>query len=195
MARQAAAAIRDQVGPRRSRGGRVASSKDIWPSRRNRNIGRSQFLLIKHIQLPPVGKDERRRMILLEPDRFFPTKASLAVSVSEERSRVRSGSRLSREKRGRIRRVGAGRGSIEANPITFSRALSKFSRVSGSFALPAAVGERGFVKIERGVVVSARRAFDDHDIDSARRAPAVAGLPPEYLPAFGAALGADGRAE
>lgn len=153
-----------------------------------------EFLLIKHIQLPPVGSAERRRMILLEPDRFFPTNAPLAVSVSSENDLVFAAEVNLIEKLVAAFEQWAPVESVEASPIAFARALGKSGHLSGSFALPAAEGERGVAKIERGSVVSARRAFDDRDVDVSRRPPAVSGLPPEYLPAFGAALGADGRA-
>ena len=154
-----------------------------------------EFLLIKHIQLPPVGNDERRRMILVEPDRFFPTKVPLAVSVSEENDLVFAAESSLVEKLTSAFEEWAPVESVEASPMAFSRAIRKSGRVSGSFALPAAEGERGVVKIERGEVISARRAFDDQPTDIPRRSTTVAGLPPEYLSAFGAALGADGRAD
>ncbi len=51
------------------------------------------------------------------------------------------------------------------------------------------------MRIERGLVVSARRAFGDDEAESPRPAAPVAGLPVEFLCAFGAARGADGRAQ
>lgn len=154
-----------------------------------------EFLHIKHIPLPPVGSDERRRIVLLEPDRFFPTTEPLVVSVSGENDLVFAAESMLLERIISAFEAWAPVESIEASPITLARALGRSGRVSGSFALPAADGERGIVKIDSNTVSSARRAFDDRHADATSRTPVVAGLPPEYLPAFGAALGAGGRAK
>jgi len=154
-----------------------------------------ELLSLKHIALPPVPTDERRRMILLEPDRFFPSRVPLAVSVSGKSDLVFAAELGLVENLIAALEQWAPVESMEASPVSFTRALGKGGAFSGVFDLPAGRGERGSVTIESGALVSARRAFGEQEGERSRPAPPVAEVPTEFLAAFGAALGADGRSE
>jgi hypothetical protein len=65
---EAVAALRDQLG----RASRTALALDL------------PHLFAKHVKLPPVAAAEKRRMLTLEPERFFPVRgAELTVSARD----------------------------------------------------------------------------------------------------------------
>jgi hypothetical protein len=65
---EAVAALRDQLG----RASRIALALDL------------PHLFAKQVKLPPVAADEKRRMLTLEPERFFPVRgAELTVSARD----------------------------------------------------------------------------------------------------------------
>ncbi len=148
-----------------------------------------EFLHVKHVKLPPIASDERRNILLLEPDRFFPVEeGEIVVSVSEESDLVFAADASLVESWIAAAERWAPVNCVEAAPQSLARALANNGVRDGSFALPAAAGEYGIVELEGGVLTSARRI--------AGAPPASIAHPPEksaveeqYLTAFGAALG------
>ena len=151
-----------------------------------------EFLHVKHMKLPPVAAVERRRMLLLEPDRFFPIEdTQIVVSVIDGTDLVFAADAILVESWIAALEKWAPVNSVEAAPVAFARALRKAGLRDGKFALPAGQGEYGSIEIEDGVLKSARRS-----IGEAPRTKQIAekknSVAEEYLTAFGAAKGIDG---
>ena len=150
-----------------------------------------ELLHVKHIKLPPVSREERQRILLLEPDRFFPIEGGgVVVSVSDETDLVFAADASLVDSLIAALERWAPVNSVEAAPAAFTRALGRAGIRSGSFTLPAGPGEYGSIEIASHALLSARRAVGE----PASKAPIPrkkAGVAEEYLTAFGAALGLD----
>ena len=148
-----------------------------------------EFLQVKHVKLPPVGNDERRNMLLLEPDRFFPIESEeIVVSVSADSDLVFAADASVVESWVAAFERWAPVSSVEPAPRSVVRALAKGGVTDGLFALPAAAGEYGIVEMAGGALRSGRRIAGAIPV-SAVPPPTKLGVTEEYLTAFGAALG------
>ncbi|MEO5580870.1 MAG: PilN domain-containing protein [Gemmatimonadaceae bacterium] len=150
-----------------------------------------EFLHAKHVKLPPVSVAERRRILMLEPDRFFPIEGGeVVVSVGDDSDIVFAADAgmldlwiAAIERWGPVE-------NVEASPISLTRAMRAAGWGNGSFALPAATEEYGIAELRDGKLVSARRLADRNGMVPAKNPPAVRGVASAFVPAFGAALGA-----
>jgi len=150
-----------------------------------------EFLHVKQVKLPPVSREERRRILLLEPDRFFPIESGeIVVSVSDESDLVFAADAELVDSWIAALEHWAPVNGIEAAPVSLARALRKAGIRSGTFTLPAGPGEYGSIEIADNVLRTARRAVGD-----APRAAPIArgggGVAEEYLTGLGAAQGID----
>ena len=151
-----------------------------------------EFLQVKHVKLPPAGNDERRNMLLLEPDRFFPIESEqIVVSVSADSDLVFAADASVVESWVAAFERWAPVSSVEPAPRSLARALAKGGVTDGLFALPAASGEYGIVEMAGGALRAGRRIAGAVPV-SAVKPPAKLGVSEEYLTAFGAALGLNG---
>ena len=149
------------------------------------------FLHLKQVRLPPLPASDRRRILALEPDRFFPVQGeALAISLVQEENFAFAvdAARLDRwvlafERWAPVENVVAG-------PVGLARGLG--GAVTGTFSVPAAPGERGLVELHQGRVRSARRILPGAEALEASPPASAAGVAVELLPALGAARGVHG---
>jgi hypothetical protein len=170
---EAVARLRAQLGPTR----RLALSVGL------------AFLHPKRVKLPPAPNGERRRMIALEPDRFFPVNGeSLVIALPEGGDFAFATEAGPLGRWVRAFEEWAPVELVEAAPTSLERSLEGL-RVSGVFLLAAGPGEQGLVELSGGRFESARRAPHGAAVGSALPLPKLRGLPGELLCARGAALG------
>jgi hypothetical protein len=168
------AQLRERLGPAR----RVALSIGLG------------FLHPKHVKLPPAPAVERRRMLTLEPDRFFPVlDQPVAVSLIDAEDFAFAADAETIEGWTRAFEDWAPVDNVEAAPVSLARALGRMAE--GTFALPAAPGEHGIVELHHGRVRSARRVSRDAAMPEASAVPNQRGVPAAFLCALGAARGMD----
>lgn len=149
-----------------------------------------EFLHVKHVKLPPVSATERRGILMLEPDRFFPIEGGdVVVSVSDALDIVFAADAAvvdlwigAFEQWGPVE-------NVEAHPVSLTRALRKGDIRDGSFRLPTATDEYGIAELRGGLLVSARRVSDASAGGEPKSPPAVGGVESAFIPAFGAVLG------
>jgi hypothetical protein len=170
---EAVARLRAQLGPTR----RLALSVGL------------AFLLPKRVKLPPAPIGERRRMIALEPDRFFPVNGEpLVIALPEGGDFAFAVDEGLLGRWVRAFETWAPVELIEAAPTSLERSLEGL-RISGLYLLPAGPGEQGLVELAAGRFESARRAPHGAAGGVALPLPKLRGLPGELLCARGAALG------
>jgi hypothetical protein len=149
------------------------------------------FLHVKRVKLPPAPADERRRMIALEPSRFFPVQGGrLAVALPESGDFAFA---MDAELQGRwvlAFKKWAPVDAVEATPTSLQRALGPSP--DGIYALPAGPEEEGVVELAGGRFRSARRAPRGTLGAAPLPLPTREGVPADFLCAWGAALGIDG---
>ncbi|MEO5904048.1 MAG: hypothetical protein ABIQ55_08565, partial [Gemmatimonadaceae bacterium] len=80
---------------------------------------------------------------------------------------------------------------VEPAALSLSRALSAGNVRSGIFEIVSAQGENGIVEMTDRRVTTARRVGESSDESKPRETPVIRGLAPEFLPAYGAAIGFD----
>lgn len=169
------ARLREQLGPVR----RIALS-----------VGLS-FLHVKHVKLPPAPAADRRRILALEPDRFFPVQGEpLVIALVNEADLAFAIDANLLERWIDAFEVWAPVESVEAAPFSLARMLGSTAR--GSFAVPAGPEEQGLIEILDGRVRSARRAPAAALDSFAAPLPARGGISGDLLCAVGAARGIDG---
>ncbi len=167
----AVAALRDAFGPVR----RIALSVGLG------------FLHVKQTKLPPAPAAERRRILMLEPDRFFPVQDQpLVVSLANDENLAFAIDAELLERWIAAFEEWAPVEMVEPAPLSIARALGQPS--SGSFLVPAGPDEQGVMELQNGRLRSARRIPGESQVH-AQTLPARAGLPAEFLAPLGAALG------
>lgn len=147
---------------------------------------------VKHVKLPPVASEERRGILTLEPDRFFAMDSSRIVVATAEASDLVFAADSRRveswveafESWGPVN-------VVEPSAFSLRRALGGVGVRSGTFETPAAAGEKGIVEIVDRRVTTTRRVDETSTETRPSKTPAVRGLQPEFLPAYGAAIGFD----
>lgn len=139
---EAVTALRSRLGS----GARVALAVDI------------AFLYAKYVKLPPVPAPEKRRIVTLEPERFFPVRAEdLVLSIRDEDNLVFAGREsllagwvAALAPLGTLDR-------IEPAPVALARALAG-SRVDRAIVLLQDQENRiGIVEVRRGQVGRVQR--------------------------------------
>ena len=167
----AVAALRQALGPT----SRIALSVSLG------------FLHIKQAKLPPAPVAERRRMLALEPDRFFPVQdQDLAVSLANDDNLAFAIDADQLERWVGAFEEWAAVEVVEPAPLSIARALGSNAR--GTFAVAAGPDEQGMIELQHGRVRSARRMFGNHEAHAASL-PATAGVAASHLAAYGAAIG------
>ncbi len=147
------------------------------------------FLYPKHIKLPPVTAVEKRRMIALEPERFFPVSAPVIVSAAGASDLVFATDAVACERwLAALARWGPIQ-NVEAAPAAFARAAHSARLPNGVYRLSSADDSANYVEISSGAVVSARRAGPRGATLAAHASPDAGGVPGEFMSAYGAALG------
>lgn len=175
----AAARLLQQLGPTR----RIALSVGLG------------FLHVKRVKLPPAPAAERRRILALEPDRFFPVQGeALVISLADQASLAFA---ADADQLGRwidAFGVWAPVENVEASPLSLLRAVGRSTQ--GTFGVPAGAQELGIVEIQDGQVRSARRVPAELAASVvAEPLPALGRLPGEFSIALGAARGIGGSAD
>ena len=121
------------------------------------------LLLTKRVKLPPVPAAEKRRILSLEPDRFFAVRGGedLVVSARDDdglvfaaRERELSAWTSALEPLGPIE-------SVEPAPVALARALSRAGVNDAAVVLDRAADGVGVVEVAGGVVRAARRVRGD----------------------------------
>lgn len=147
---------------------------------------------VKHVKLPPVTTDERRGILTLEPDRFFAMDSSRIVVAAVERSDLVFAADSARvESWIEAFQSWAAVSVVEPSAFSLARALGASGVRSGIFEMPSAAGEKGIVEIADRHLTTARRIDETSAEDKPRQTPPIRGLQPEFLPAYGAAIGFD----
>ncbi|MBI4521870.1 MAG: PilN domain-containing protein, partial [Gemmatimonadetes bacterium] len=168
------ARLREQLGPARC----VALSVGLG------------FLHVKHVKLPAAPAAERRRMLALEPDRFFPVQGEpLVVSLANEDNFAFAIDAELLEHWLAAFEEWAPVENVEASPLSLARVLGK--GVEGSFAVAAGPDEQGLVEMHAGRLRSARRIPAVEAAPQAQPPPTRDGAAGPFLCALGAARGAD----
>jgi hypothetical protein len=121
----------------------------------------TESLFVKRVKLPPLPVHDRRRVLALEPERFFPVRGEeLVVSVREEDDLVFAG-RLDEmnewisalESLGPVER-------IEPAPVSLARACAKIG-LSPAIIIKAAPGDRSatVMDVAGGRLLTVRKVF------------------------------------
>jgi Tfp pilus assembly protein PilN len=152
------------------------------------------FLHVKHVKLPPAPALERKRILALEPDRFFPVQdeALVVALVNEENFAFAVDAELLERCIAAFERWATVE-MVEPAPGSLARALGKTAQ--GSFVVAAAADEHGVVELHDGRVRSARRMSAAAEPPAAKPIPVTAGIAGDYVIAFGAARGVDADVE
>src|SRR6267378_3529039 len=195
---EAVEALRQHLGPAR----RIALALDV------------PLLFMKRVKLPPLGASEKRNILRLEPERFFPVRADDIVFAAKEAPLATWIAAL--EELGPV-------DVVEPGPLALARALARVQLTGAVVLLDGQADGIGVVEIREGRVTSARRVFGALDdaaavlLENGRAAgtiyltpwnedrvralgallpeaivqalPTVADIVGPFLPAYGAALG------
>jgi Tfp pilus assembly protein PilN len=143
---EAIAALREHLGPARH----VAAAVDL------------ALLQVKQLELPPLPLEEKRRMLGLEPDRYFAVRGEELVFALREGAGLVFAAReplltawiAARETLGRLERT-------EPGPVALARALARGDVLEG-FVLRNGHGPGvELLELEAGSIRSARRLYGD----------------------------------
>ena len=146
----------------------------------------------KHVKLPAVAAEERRKIMTLEPDRFFAIDSqSIVVSVSNDSDLVFAADASTIESWISAFESWGPVDLVESSAYSLARGLGAGGSRSGNFELPGENDERVIVEIADGKVLNSRVAGDSSQTTKAAAVPSVRGVSPEFLPALGAAMGFD----
>ncbi len=120
-------------------------------------------LFVKRVDLPPVSASEKRRMLALEPERYFPIRARDVVVAARDADNLVFAIDESRveqwveafETLGRVE-------IVEPSPVALARAAARVGLMNAVVVRPLE-GERGteVTEVAEGRVIAARRIFGD----------------------------------
>ena len=146
------------------------------------------FLHLKHIKLPPASSADRRRILALEPDRFFAVQdETLAVALEPASDFAFAADAGALDRWISAFEQWAPVDLVESAPQSLARALGPAA--TGAYTLEAGDAEEGVVELHNGRVRAARRALRGATMINAVPVPAREGLTGEQLIALGAARG------
>jgi hypothetical protein len=149
-----------------------------------------EFTHVKNVNLPPVSAEERRKILTLEPDRFFAIDSeNIVVATAEKSDLVFSADSSFVESLIAAFSTWAPVEVVEPSPVSVARALKSGGVKSGMFEIPAAANEHGMIELADGRVAVARRSAEIPA--PVQQLPAVRGVASQFLAAYGAALGVD----
>jgi hypothetical protein len=153
------------------------------------------WLHVKHVDLPPGPAAVRRKMVAVEPDRFFPVQDDRVVvglvgdiAFAVEQSML--------ERWVAALETWAPVESVEASPVAMARVLAPAG--DGGYAFALGDGAAGIIDVRGGVLASARHATGpaaEQARANARLVTPVRDVPANTLAAWGAARGLDGDLE
>lgn len=147
---------------------------------------------VKRIQLPPVSEEERRGMVTLEPDRFFAIDGGEIVAATRRDSDlVFVADAAMVESCIAELEQWAPVVSVESSAVSLARVLSFSRSDSGAYPLEAIGGEAGILELSGASLKNVRRIAASELAGDIRKLPEIRKVPPEFLVAFGAALGRD----
>ena len=146
------AALRESLGTV----GRIAVTVDL------------SFLFAKQVRLPPLSAVEKRRILNLEPERFFPVRAEELVLAAREEDNLVFAVRASVlnawleafEALGQVELV-------EPLPVSLARALGKVDSGEATVLLEEKSEGVGIAEIGAGRLRSVRRTSDPSEVTSA----------------------------
>ena len=145
------------------------------------------FLHIKQVKLPPAPVAERRRMLALEPDRFFPVQdQALAVAIVNDENLAFAIDADQLERWVSAFEEWAPVEIVEPAPLSIARALGPGT--TGTFGVAAGPGEQSTIELQHGGVRSARRMFANGDRQAAAL-PSTTAVAASHLAAYGTILG------
>jgi len=145
---EAVEALRQHLGPAR----RIAVALDV------------PLLFMKRVKLPPLGEPEKRNILRLEPERFFPVRAEEIVpAVRGDDDFVFAAKETplatwvaALEELGPV-------DMVEPGPLALARALARVQVTSAVVLLDGQADGIGVVEIREGRVTCARRVFGSLD--------------------------------
>jgi hypothetical protein len=149
-----------------------------------------EHLYVKHVDLPPAPPSIRRQMIAVEPDRFFPVQEQRVV-VGLDGDVAFAADEASLDRWIAAFETWAPVESIDAAPAALATTLERAG--DGRYVFPLGEDAHGSVEVRGGRLIAARYAGGSESTGDARLLPAVAGLAPELLAAWGAARRLDGQ--
>ena len=148
------------------------------------------FLHVKQVRLPPTAPRERKRMLALEPDRFFPLQEqSVVVGLSSAQNIAFALDAALLDSWVAAFSCWAPVELVEPVPCSLARALG--SANSGTFAIDAGSGEYGAVELQEGQLRAVRRVPDAAEPVAAAPVPNTAAVAGEFVIPLGAARGFD----
>jgi hypothetical protein len=152
------------------------------------------YLHVKHVDLPPAPARVRRQMVAVEPDRFFPVQDE-RVAVGLDGAVAFAVDQTLLDRWVEALEAWAPIESIEAAPVTVARALGPTGDGTYTFALGD--GGLGVMEVRKGTLTAARHLTSAPTNVSVpgHALPAVGGVAPDSLAAWGAALGLDGSTD
>ena len=168
----------------------AASAGDV------RRIGLSiglAHLHVKQVKLPPVAHDARRKMLSVEPERWFAVAAGapMAVSLTSSGDIALGADGALVDACARAFSKWAPVQRVEASPLALTRALNAAGHRTTSAGLEAGGGEVGLIETADGELRTVRRARTT-DLAASPRSPVTAtGLDPAFSVALGAAIASD----
>mgnify|MGYP001810169270 CR=1 FL=1 len=147
-------------------------------------------LHVKQVQLPPASFDDRRRMIALDPARWFAVADDAALAVALAPGEVVA---MGCDAAWLERWVAAAASwapvrVVEAAPVSVARALDAARVPDGTTPLEAGADEVGRLQRSRGAIVLVRRGRTLDDAPADALPASIAGAPAEAVAAVGAAL-------
>jgi hypothetical protein len=148
------------------------------------------FLHLKNVKLPPAPVAERRRMLALEPDRFFPVQDEpLVTTLANDENLAFAVNREQLENWVRAFESWAPVECVEPAPVSLARVLAE-ANLQGNFTIAAGANESGLLEIRDKRLYSVRRAMLSEGVaDDVQTLPSRSGVSGEYLTALGAARG------
>src|SRR2546429_100609 len=149
---EAVEALRQHLGPAR----RIAVALDV------------PLLFMKRVKLPPLGEPEKRNILRLEPERFFPVRAEEIVPAVRGDDSLVFATREAPLAAWVAALEGLGRVDvIEPGPVALARALAHAQLTGGVVLLDGQRDGIGIVEIREGRVMRARRLFGELDAAAA----------------------------
>lgn len=116
-------------------------------------------LAVKQVQLPPVARDDQRRMLALDPARWFavPADATLAVSLAPGEAVAFAADAAWLARWVAAAETWAPVATVEPVPVSVARVLAAHGLRDVTVPLEAGAGEAGHLTLERGLVTRVRR--------------------------------------
>ena len=141
---EAVDALREHLGPTR----RIAVALDV------------PLLFMKRVKLPPLGEPEKRNILRLEPERFFPVRAEEIVpAVRGDDDLVFAAKEAPLATWVAALEELAPVDVVEPGPLALARALAQVQLTSAVVLLDGQADGIGVVEIREGRVMRARRVF------------------------------------